>query len=144
VILVTDGIESCDGDIKSIGPAVKRSGLEIKVHIVGFDIKEKEARAELEAIAKSTEGRYLDAKNAGELLSALEQTLKLEYVVLDEKGEDAGRGTVGGEEIKLKEGNYTLRILLAPQPLDTKVVVKAGGKSVCVLKKEAGGWKLGC
>jgi len=144
VILVTDGIESCNGDIKSIGPAIKKSGLELKVHIVGFDIKEKEARAELEAIAKSTEGRYLDAKNAGELLSALEQTLKLEYVVLNEKGEEAGRGIVGGEEVKLKEGSYILRIMLAPQPLETKVQVKAGGKSMCVLKKEAGAWKLTC
>jgi len=144
VILVTDGIESCNGDIKSIGPAVKKSGLEIRVHIVGFDIQEKAARAELEAIAKSTEGRYLDAKNAGELLSALEQTLKLEYVVLDDKGQEAGRGTVGGDEVKLKEGTYTLRVLLAPQPLDVKVEVKAGGKSSCVLKKEAGAWKLGC
>jgi hypothetical protein len=144
VILVTDGIESCNGDIKSIGPAVKKSGLELKVHIVGFDIKEKEARAELEAIAKSTEGRYLDAKNAGELLSALEQTLKLEYVVLNEKGEEAGRGAVGGDEVKLKEGTYTLRIMLAPEPIEMRVEVKAGGRSVCVLKKEAGAWKLGC
>jgi len=142
VILVTDGIESCNGDIKSIGPAVKKSGLELKVHIVGFDIKEKEARAELEAIAKSTEGRYLDAKNAGELLSALEQTLKLEYVVLDEKGEVVGKGTVGGEEIKLKEGTYTLRIMLAPQPLEMKVTVKPGEKPVLILKKEAGLWVL--
>jgi hypothetical protein len=144
IILVTDGIESCNGDIKSIGPAVKKSGLELKVHIVGFDIKEKEARAELEAIAESTEGRYLDAKNAGELLSALEQTLKLEYVVLNEKGEEAGRGIVGGDAVKLKEGTYTLRVPLAPQPLETKVQVKAGGRAVCVLKREAGAWKLGC
>jgi hypothetical protein len=144
VILLTDGIESCNGDIKSIGPAVKKSGLEMKVNIVGFDIKEKEARAELEAIAQSTEGRYLDAKNAGELLSALEQTLKLEYVVLDEKGQEAGRGIVGGEDVKLKEGSYTLRILLVPQPIETKVQVKAGGKSVCVLKKDSGAWKLTC
>jgi hypothetical protein len=144
VILVTDGIESCNGDIKSIAPAIKKSGLEIRVHIVGFDIKEKEAREQLEAIAKSTEGRYLDAKNAGELLSALEQTLQVEYVVLNEKGEEAGRGIVGGDEVKLKEGTYTLRVLIAPQPLEIQVAVKPDGRSVCVLKKEAGAWKLGC
>ncbi len=45
---------------------------------------------------------------------------------------------------KLKEATYTLRIMLTPQPLETKVQVKAGGKSMCVLKKEAGAWKLGC
>ena len=144
VILVTDGIESCNGDIMSIAPAIKKSDLDLKVHIVGFDIKEKEARGQLEAIAKSTEGRYLDARNAGELLSALQQTLQIEYVVLNEKGAEAGRGIVGGEEIKLKEGTYTLRILLAPQPLETKIAVKPDGRSICVLKKEAGAWKLGC
>ncbi|MGB7295496.1 MAG: hypothetical protein WBC70_07890 [Candidatus Aminicenantales bacterium] len=144
VILVTDGIESCNGDIMSVAPAIKTSGLELKVHIVGFDIKEKEARAELEAIAKSTEGRYLDAKNAGELLFALEQTLQVEYVVLNEKGEEVARGIVGGDEVKLKEGSYTLRIMFAPQPLDTKIDIKADKKSVCVLKKEGEVWKLGC
>jgi hypothetical protein len=144
VILVTDGIESCNGDIMSIAPAIKKSGLELKVHIVGFDIKEKESREQLEAIAKSTEGRYLDAKNAGELLSALEQTLQVEFVVLNEKGEEAGRGIVGGEEVKLKEGTYTLRIMLAPQPLEVMITVKPDGRSVCVLKKEVGAWKLGC
>ena len=142
IILVTDGIESCKGDIKSIAPAIKAAGLELEVNIVGFDIKEAAARRELETIAKSTDGRYIDARNAGELLSALEQTLNLEYVVLDEKGKEAGRGTVGGDAVKLKEGTYTLRILLAPQPLETKVHVNAGGKAVCVLKKEAGAWKL--
>jgi hypothetical protein len=142
VILVTDGIESCNGDIKSIGPAVKKSGLELKVHIVGFDIKEKEARAELEAIAKSTEGTYFDAKDAAGLLSALEQTLQLEFVILDEKGEVVGRGTVDGEPVKVKEGTYTLRIVLAPLPLEMKVTVKSGEKSVYVLRKEAGTWVL--
>lgn len=143
VILITDGIESCNGDIRSIAPAIKKSGLELKVHIIGFDIKEKEARAELESIAKSTDGRYLDAQNAGELMTALEQTLRVEYQVLDEKGQEVARGAVGGDEIEIKEGTYTLRILLAPQSLEKKITVKPGEKTVCVLKKEAGSWKLG-
>jgi len=142
IILVTDGIESCGGDIKSIGPAVQKSGLELRVHIVGFDIKEKEARAELEAIAKSTEGRYLDAQDAAGLLSALEQTLKVEYIVLNDRGEEVGRGLVGGDEIKLNEGSYTLRILLAPEPLETKVVIQPGRRQTIVLRKEAGAWRL--
>jgi hypothetical protein len=140
IILITDGIESCNGDIKSIGPAIKTSGLELKVHIVGFDIKEKEARAELEAIAESTEGTYFDANDAAGLLSALQQTLQLEFVILDEKGEVAGRGAVGGEAVKIKGGTYTLRIMLAPQPLEMKVTVKPGEKPVYILKKEAEKW----
>jgi hypothetical protein len=142
VILVTDGIESCNGDIKSIAPAIKKSGLDLEVNIVGFDIKEAAARQELESIAKSTDGRYIDARNAGELLSALEQTLKLEYVVLDEKGKEAGRGTVGGDQIKLKEGTYTLRVLLTPQPIEIKVTVKSGATVTYILKKVQGKWTL--
>jgi hypothetical protein len=142
IILVTDGIESCNGDIKSIAPAIKAAGLELEVNIVGFDIKEAAARQELESIAKSTNGRYIDAKNAGELLSALEQTLKLEYVVLDEKGKEAGRGTVGGDEVKLKDGTYTLRVLLAPQPIEIKVTVKTGAAVTYTLKKAQDKWTL--
>jgi len=142
IILVTDGIESCNGDIKSIAPAIKAASLELAVNIVGFDIKEAAARQELESIAQSTAGRYLDAKNAGELLSALEQTLKLEYVVLDEKGQEAGRGIVGGEPVKLKEGAYTLRVLLAPQPVEVKVTIKSGAAATYMLKKSQEKWTL--
>jgi hypothetical protein len=142
IVLVTDGIESCNGDIKSIAPAIKKSGLEMKVHIVGFDIKEKEARQELESIAKATEGMYLDAKDAKGLLSALEQALKIEYLVLDEKGEIKARGLVGGEAVKIPEGTYTLRVMLAPQPLELKITLNSGGRPIFTLKKEAGAWAL--
>ena len=142
IILVTDGIESCNGDIKSIAPAIKAAGLELEVNIVGFDIKEAAARQELESIAKSTNGRYLDARNAGELLSALEQTLKLEYVVLDSTGTEVGRGVVGGDQVKLKEGTYTLRLLLTPQPVEIKVTIKPGASVTYTLKKVQDKWTL--
>jgi hypothetical protein len=142
IILVTDGIESCKGDIKSIAPAIKKSGLELEVSIVGFDIKEAAARQELESIAKSTEGRYIDARNAGELLTALEQTLKLEYVVLDSAGAEAGRGIVGGEEVKVKAGTYTIRVLLSPQPLEKKAILKSGETLALIMKKAEGKWVL--
>jgi hypothetical protein len=142
IILVTDGIESCGGDIKSVAPAIQAAGLELAVNIIGFDIREKEARAELESIAKSTQGRYIDARNAGELLSALEQTLKLEFVVLDGQGNEAGRGLVGGEAVKLQEGAYTVRVLLAPQPVEIKMTIKSGAAVTYTLKKTQDKWTL--
>jgi hypothetical protein len=142
VILITDGIESCNGDINSIAPAIKKSSLEIKVNIVGFDIQEASARLELETISKSTGGMYLDAKDAQTLLASLQQTLQAEYQLLNEKGEIAGRGTVGGDPVKIRAGAYTLRVLLAPQPLEGKLNLKAGEKLVLVLKKTAGKWAL--
>jgi hypothetical protein len=142
IVLVTDGIESCKGDIKSIAPAIKAAGMELKVNIVGFDIKEAAGRAELESIAKSTGGRYIDARNAGELLAALEQALKLEFVAVDAAGKEAGRGVVGGDDIKLAAGAYTLRVLLSPQPVELKVTVKSGEQRALTLKKAQGKWFL--
>ncbi|NTV80334.1 MAG: VWA domain-containing protein, partial [Candidatus Aminicenantes bacterium] len=142
IVLVTDGIESCKGDIKAIEAAIKAAGLALEVNIVGFDIKEAEARQELQSIAASTGGRYLDAKDAGELLTALETTLKLEYVAVDAAGKEAGRGVVGGPGIKLKEGAYTLRVLVSPRPLEVKVTIKPGSRTALTLKKAGGAWAL--
>jgi len=141
-ILISDGIESCDGDINAIGPALKKAGLDLQVHIVGFDIKEIEARKQLEAIAKSTGGVYLDAKDSKELLSSLEQTLKIEFVLVDESGEIKTRGVVGGEPVQILEGNYTLRLLLQPDPLEMSVTIKPDGKTTLTLKKDAEKWEL--
>lgn len=142
VILITDGIESCNGDINSIAPAIKKSGLEIKVNIVGFDIQEAAARMELQTIANSTGGMYLDAKDAQSLLSSLQQTFRPEFQILNEKGETVGKGIVGGDPIKINVGAYTLRVLLAPQPLERTINLKAGDKLVLVLKKAEEKWVL--
>jgi hypothetical protein len=140
IILITDGIESCDGDIDSIAPALKESGIELKLHIVGFDIKEAKARAELEAIAKSTEGTYLDAKDSQELLSSLEQTLTIEFEILDGEGQVKARGMVGGESIRLMEGSYTLRLLVGPKPFEAAIIVRPGQKTTIILAKENEEW----
>ena len=135
IVLVTDGIESCKGDIKSIAPAIKAAGLELKVNIVGFDIKEAEGRQELESIARSTGGRYLDAQDAGGSRRALEQTLKLEFVAVDATGKEEGAAPSGGEAVKLAAGDYTIRVLTTPQPVELKLTVKPGERRELTLKK---------
>lgn len=142
IILITDGIESCNGDINSIGPALKELGVELRLHIVGFDIKEAAARAELEAIAKSTEGTYLDAKDSQELLSSLEQTLQIEYEILDEKGNVVSKGVAGGERVRVLEGTYTLHLLLEPEPIERTVNISPGITTLLLLKQVNGKWVI--
>lgn len=142
IILITDGIESCDGNIDSIAPALKESGIELKLHIVGFDIKEPDAREELEAIAKSTEGTYLDAKDSQELLSSLEQTLQIEFEILDEEGQVKAKGMVGGESIRLMEGSYTLRLLVEPEPFEAEITVRSAQKTKVIFAKEKDKWVI--
>jgi len=109
---------------------------------VGFDIKEAEARKQLESIASSTGGTYLDAKDSQELLSSLEQTLQIEYEIIDEKGEVIAKGFVEGEPVRVMEGSYTLRLMLEPEPIEESITVKPGVKSSFILTKENKKWVI--
>lgn len=139
VILVSDGIESCDGDIKTVADTLKASRLDLKVHIVGFSIKEMEEKKQLKAIAKSTGGRYLDAKDSKELLSSLEKALQIVYLVLDKNGKIVARGYAGGEEIKAAEGEYTIRIMVE-DPIEQKVFISPNKNQIFFLKRENNKW----
>lgn len=72
VILVSDGEETCNADPCALGEELEKLGVDFTAHVVGFDInKNAKAKAQLQCLAKNTGGRYLDARNAGELVSAL-------------------------------------------------------------------------
>lgn len=76
VILVSDGAESCGGDLCAVVKAAKEADVDFVLHIVGFDIGESDKLA-LECAAREGEGVYLDAANAEELSAALEQATEL-------------------------------------------------------------------
>jgi Mg-chelatase subunit ChlD len=72
IVLVTDGIEECNGDPCAAAKAIKGAGLDLKVNIVGFTLNDKE-RAAIACVAKETGGVYYDAKDARALTAALGQ-----------------------------------------------------------------------
>lgn len=74
VILVSDGEETCHADPCALGAELEKLGVDFTAHVVGFDIdKNPKAKAQLQCLASSTGGRYLDAKDAGELNKALRE-----------------------------------------------------------------------
>ncbi|MEZ4795873.1 MAG: VWA domain-containing protein [Flavobacteriaceae bacterium] len=66
IILVTDGIESCDGNICDVVAKAKADGIDFKLHIVGFGLKESETE-QLKCAADAGGGKYYDATNASGL-----------------------------------------------------------------------------
>jgi hypothetical protein len=142
IILISDGIESCNGDIQSIARELKKSGFDLIVHIVGFSIKEAKAREELQAIATSTGGTYLDAKDPSELLASLRATLQVEYVLLDDQGQEIARGVVGGPPIPAKAGPCTLRVLLKPESFEKNLIIRSEDKLILTLRKDSSGWSI--
>ena len=66
IILITDGIESCDGDLCKVVAEAKAAGIDFKLHIVGFGLQEGE-KEQLKCAAQAGDGQYYDAINAGGL-----------------------------------------------------------------------------
>lgn len=73
VILVSDGIETCNPDPCAAARVLAETGVDFTAHVVGFDVAgEAEALMQMQCIAEETGGRFLTADNADELTQALE------------------------------------------------------------------------
>ena len=72
IILVTDGIESCEGNICEVVKAAKKDGIDFRLHIIGFGLKAGETQ-QLECAAQAGDGRYYDADDASGLSEVLKE-----------------------------------------------------------------------
>lgn len=75
IILVTDGKETCNVDPCALAAELERAGVDLTVHVVGFDIHEKD-RAGIACMAENTGGLYRDAADAAALKQALGEVVE--------------------------------------------------------------------
>jgi Ca-activated chloride channel homolog len=76
IVLVSDGIETCNADPCAVAAELKKADVNLVTHVIGFDIANSAAKAQLSCIAKNTGGIYLDANDAAGLTKALETTVR--------------------------------------------------------------------
>ncbi|MGR3365481.1 MAG: VWA domain-containing protein [Maritimibacter harenae] len=72
VVLISDGLESCDRDPCALAESLEKSGVGFTAHVVGFGLGDTDAAA-LSCIADNTGGQFMSAANADELGAALSQ-----------------------------------------------------------------------
>lgn len=72
VILVSDGIETCDGDPVAAARRLAREDVSVTVDVVGFDV-DRDAARQLERVAEVTGGTYTDARSSGQLQAYFER-----------------------------------------------------------------------
>ncbi|HSM42050.1 MAG TPA: VWA domain-containing protein [Afifellaceae bacterium] len=77
VILITDGLETCDADPCALGRELEASGVDFTAHVVGFGLSEEEGR-QVACLAENTGGKYIQAKDAAALGEALTETVVAE------------------------------------------------------------------
>ena len=74
VVLVTDGLETCEADPCALGRELEAAGLNFTAHVIGFGLTEEEG-AQVACLAEETGGLYLQATDAGALADALTRTV---------------------------------------------------------------------
>jgi Ca-activated chloride channel family protein len=76
VILVSDGIETCDPNPCAVAEELERLGVGLTVHTVGFGLDDKGAVEQLKCLAEKTGGISVLADNAEDLERALTKTVE--------------------------------------------------------------------
>lgn len=152
VILVSDGVETCDKDPCMAATELESLGIDFTCHVVGFDLKPGESSG-LECLAKKTGGMYLAAQDAASLKLSLETAMKqvikprttlvvearkssggpllegVAFQVFDEEsGENAVASGSGGRwTVELpKAGKYTLSAKFAGKSIELEALLKTG------------------
>ncbi len=72
ILLISDGIETCDPDPCDLVQDWHDSGIDIRVHVVGLGLTDM-ARGAMQCIADASGTTYLDAQSAQDLGKAIEQ-----------------------------------------------------------------------
>jgi len=75
IVLITDGIESCNGDPCVAAKELAAAGIDVTLHVVGFDLK-KEEMEKLKCLTEPSKGLLLPAQDANQLKDALGQVMK--------------------------------------------------------------------
>jgi hypothetical protein len=127
VILITDGEESCKGDMVKAAAELKASGLDIRLNIVGFALKNPKVQRDLAGFAESTGGLFYAAESGSTLADALMVAAveKFPYAVYDSAGKVVISGEAGAGSDQLPVGDY-------------KVVVKAGARELVAPRVSVG------
>lgn len=126
VVLVTDGEETCGGDPEAEIRAARSAGLDVRLNIVGFAVDTLALRGTFQRWAELGGGRYFDATDRGSLERALAQALAETFEVVSATGAVVARGTVGGDEVAVPPGVYSVRIGAGAAALREGVEVRAG------------------
>ncbi len=111
VVLVSDGQETCGGELESLRKKLGQSEHGLMIHVVGFAVDETEAHSQLQDIAEMAGGVYYTAEDASGLADAIMSAVQqVGFEVFDTLGNRAAGGLLNGPPIDIRPGRYRVRI----------------------------------
>ncbi len=92
VVLITDGIETCDRNVCELGTLLESQGLDFTVHVVGFGLSKEEGQ-QVACLAENTGGQFFSASDADSLVVALNETVailppEITFIARDQEDND--------------------------------------------------------
>ena len=127
IVLLTDELESCGGDPRSVVEKMKQEGLLFILYVVGYDVKDSENK-ELLSLAAEGGGRYFSAHDTASLLAALEIVRK----DIEKKVEKAKT-----RKVQKKTGLGKLRLSMPADALKSLAGIQIRRKSDAKVIKKA-------
>ncbi|HEX4568458.1 MAG TPA: VWA domain-containing protein, partial [Vicinamibacterales bacterium] len=134
VVLVTDGEESCGGDFAAAAAAIRQSGLDFRLNIVGFTLQSVAARKSLGGLTSATGGAYYTAQDGPALTRAVVAAAidTVPYSILDATGKIVADGQAGDGGHDLPPGDYTVVVQAGDRQLTLPHVAVALGQTATV------------
>ncbi len=77
VVLITDGVETCDMDPCGVAAELENLGVDFTAHVIGFGLSADQGK-QVSCMADITGGQYVPAANASALNEALQQVIAAE------------------------------------------------------------------
>src|SRR5215217_2734456 len=74
VILITDGLETCEVDPCALASDLESKGIDFTTHVLGFGLSDEEGQ-QVACLAENTGGKYLSANDGAALVEALASTV---------------------------------------------------------------------
>ena len=74
VILITDGLETCEVDPCALAADLESKGIDFTTHVLGFGLSDEEGQ-QVACLAENTGGQYLSANDGAALVDALTATV---------------------------------------------------------------------
>jgi Ca-activated chloride channel family protein len=146
VVLISDGLETCGADPCAAAKALDEKGVDFKVHVVGFDLKEGESE-QLECIARATGGNFWLAKDAAGLTDAFTEVVEVVAAPpapepeTELQTEPAARSEAAAEAVAVVDSEPEKAAEPRPAPgatIETEVVTEATSKTARTPRKHQG------
>lgn len=117
IIVLTDGQETChtspsaEYHPKQVADVLMMAGYNVRINMVGFDIKDPAVQDELARVAQVTGGSFYAGAGEAGLRTALNAAIEARFEIFDDLSQKVAEGKIGDGPVTLPVGTYRFNLV---------------------------------